>query len=180
MWRHRQINQRRNERSFDAVTAAIFALAGVVLGALIGGAIQLSLQQRREKRELRIACRLLEYEMIVATGAIEGARKPSFDRDLRGQLSETAELAQVWSEHRQVLAAELAPAQWGKVAFAVLHVWLYINTSPPMEEPSGEPEAKAGGSTVQEYPPDSPFLDQHLSETVSKLREAMDVLAEYV
>jgi hypothetical protein len=52
------------------MTAAIFGLGGVVIGALVTGATNYVLQRRAERREIRAAARLMLPELSNTRDAI--------------------------------------------------------------------------------------------------------------
>jgi hypothetical protein len=57
-------------RGVGHITAAIFGLLGVVVGAVINGAVSAVLQRRTERSELRSAARLVRTELVFS-GPVE-------------------------------------------------------------------------------------------------------------
>jgi hypothetical protein len=108
---------------------AIFTLAGVIVGAVLGGLIQMVLQRRGERREHLVAKRLLEDELLVQTavlGMVEDDSDEARDaeQELREHMRNVGELDEVWTQYRAVLASELDRAAWVEVRRAVRFVWL--------------------------------------------------------
>jgi hypothetical protein len=100
------------------VTAAIFGLLGVIVGAVINGAVTAMLQRRNEGNERRSAARLVRSELVRYRAlALESASLPA---DHLPQLQDAAPL--VWQSYRVVLARALPTQQWEVVARAYAHV----------------------------------------------------------
>jgi hypothetical protein len=70
------------------MTAAIFGLIGVVIGALITGGTNDALQVRAERRELRAAARLMLQELTDTGAAIRYALELRDREFLRGATHE--------------------------------------------------------------------------------------------
>jgi hypothetical protein len=93
-----------------AVTTGLFVLAGVVVGGLVTGAVNYAFEWRRERVRLRVAVRLLESELLLATGLADwrieqGAWSPwNFERAHRS-----------WSEYRADVVG-LSADEWYAVS----------------------------------------------------------------
>jgi hypothetical protein len=95
------------------VTAAIFGLVGVVIGALITGGTNYVLQVRAERREIRAAARLMLQELTNTGAAIRYAIELNDREFLRGATSEDE-----WNRHHLFLARHLSDEEWDAVALA--------------------------------------------------------------
>jgi hypothetical protein len=103
---------------------AIFALAGVVLGGAITWVAQTRHQRRLEQRELRVAKRLLEDEVLVAIALVSAAEEDDpearvVEANLGQILRDMGSLEQIWTTHRGVLAAEMGQQDWHQLRRAV-------------------------------------------------------------
>ena len=76
------------------MTAAIFGLVGVVIGALITGGTNYVLQVRAERREIRAAARLMLQELTNTGDAIRYAIKLNDREFVAGATSERE-----WERH---------------------------------------------------------------------------------
>jgi hypothetical protein len=92
------------------VTAAIFGLIGVIIGALITGGVSYALQVRLERRELRAVARLMLQEL----GSADLIRF-ALDRDDR-QLLDDEPIEDEWKRHHLLLARHLPDDDWDAVA----------------------------------------------------------------
>jgi hypothetical protein len=100
------------------MTAAIFGLLGVIVGAVINGAASALLQRRVERSDRRSAARLVRSELVrFWTLAREAARRSPEDLP---QLRESAPI--LWQNYRAVLARALTDEDWVLVARAYAHV----------------------------------------------------------
>lgn len=97
--------------------AAVFMLAGVAAGALLGGAIQFLLQRRQEARSRCVAARLMIEELRWAQINVESALCGS-TLDIR-KLVASRSLSELWEAHRENLAGELDASAWMSVCHAV-------------------------------------------------------------
>ena len=95
------------------MTAAIFGLVGVVIGALITGGTNYVLQVRAERREIRAAARLMLQELTNSGDAIRYAIKLNDREFLHGATSENE-----WNRHHLFLARHLSDEEWDAVALA--------------------------------------------------------------
>jgi len=93
------------------MTAAIFGLIGVVIGALITGGTNYVLQVRAERREIRAAARLMLQELANTGSAIRYALKLNDREFLRGATHEDE-----WHRHHMLLARHLSDEEWDAVA----------------------------------------------------------------
>jgi hypothetical protein len=97
------------------MTAAIFGLIGVVVGALVTGIVQWRLERRRETTNRRAAMRLLAADFAVSQALI----RPVLETGAWG--SERIPLPlEAYGEYRGVISAELNKAAWKYVEGAVL------------------------------------------------------------
>jgi hypothetical protein len=108
------------------VTTAIFTLAGVIIGGLLTGAIQLLLKRRDEERARLVAARLVLDELIDVASAIKGALKGKIR--VREMLLDKS-LDEVWKEHRVVLAGEMDDGAWRRVSACVERTRMRVNAS---------------------------------------------------
>jgi hypothetical protein len=100
------------------MTAAIFGLVGVVVGAVINAAMTGLLQKRTEASDRRTAARLVRSELVrYRSLAQEAALRPA---DQLPQLQEAAPV--IWQSYRAVLARALREDEWSTVARAYAHV----------------------------------------------------------
>lgn len=100
------------------MTAAIFGLIGVIVGAVINGAATALLQRRAERSDQRSAARLVRSELVrYWTLADEAGRRSPEDLP---QLHEMTPI--LWQSYRAVLARALADEDWFLVARAYAHV----------------------------------------------------------
>jgi hypothetical protein len=102
------------------MSEAIFGLAGVVVGGLLTAAVTFLFERRQEKREARVARRVMRSELEEATTAIEdalagGEWPPGWDNK---------SWSQSWSTYRGVLAATMDDDDFDKLARAYLHMEL--------------------------------------------------------
>ena len=100
------------------MTAAIFGLLGVIVGAVINGVVATVLQRRTERADQRSAARLVRSELVRFRAlAIEaGQRSPEHLPQLHDMTPA------LWHDHRAVLARALEDADWAAVASAYAHV----------------------------------------------------------
>ena len=100
------------------MTAAIFGLLGVVVGALVTGGVDYFMARRREKGELRQSSRLvadelhslwLVVDLILERGQLLPERLPGEDAELLFATSS-------WHAHKAVLARALPQKEWSALA----------------------------------------------------------------
>jgi hypothetical protein len=100
------------------VTAAVFGLIGVVVGAVINGAVTAMVQRRAERSDRQSAARLVSTELArFRSIALEAARRSP---EQLPQLRESTPI--LWQSQRAVLARGLDDADWEAVARAYAHV----------------------------------------------------------
>jgi hypothetical protein len=100
------------------MTAAIFGLLGVIVGAVINGVVTTVLQRRTEASDQRSAARLVRSELV-------GFRAMALEAGLRSpedlpQLRNATPI--LWQGNRAVLARALTDDHWARVARAYAHV----------------------------------------------------------
>ena len=105
---------RSNGRTILGMTAAIFGLLGVIVGALTTGYVQYRLQRRAEARAARTASRLMRVETSELLGFV--IRSLSEERWAGNPSEELATHA--WKEHRDVFAAAADRHRWDAVSLA--------------------------------------------------------------
>lgn len=155
---------------------AIFALAGVIIGGILAGAVQMVVQRRAERRDVRVSCRLLLYELILAVGLTQGAMATDTHpaEALKQQLND-ADLNEVWTQHRTTLAAELNDEDWHVLRTAIVTIELYIGATEAA--PIYEPGAKGDwGPMTWKTPPGE---DEQTRKIVLDGFEAMKVLKKH-
>ncbi len=100
------------------MTVAIFALVGVIVGAVVNGAVTAFLQRRANWYERRSAARLVRSELVhFRSLALEAARRPPENLP---QLRDATPI--LWQGHRAVLARALRDEDWELVARAYAHI----------------------------------------------------------
>jgi hypothetical protein len=100
------------------ITAAIFGLLGVVVGAVINGGISALSQRRTERSELRSAARLVRSELVgFRAVALEGGRRTAEELP---QLRNAAPV--LWQANRAILSRALDSDDWETVSPAYAHV----------------------------------------------------------
>lgn len=100
------------------MTAAIFGLLGVIVGAVINGAATALLQRRAERSDRRSAARLVRSELVRFWALAREAARQSPEH--LPQLRETTPI--LWNSYRAVLARALTDEGWVLVARAYAHV----------------------------------------------------------
>ena len=100
------------------MSAAIFGLIGVVVGAVMNGALSMLAQRRTERADLRSAARLVRTELVGFRAlALESARRAA---DELPQLHGATPV--LWHGNRALLSRGLAVKDWEAVALAYAHV----------------------------------------------------------
>jgi hypothetical protein len=127
------------------VTAAIFGLIGVVIGALITGGTNYVLQVRAERREIRAAARLTLQELTNTGDAIRIAIRLNNREFLRGSTSEDE-----WKRHHLFLARHLSDEEWDTVAFAYGEGTVVLVVLEGLENDEWQAEARKIADRVDE------------------------------
>jgi hypothetical protein len=95
------------------MTAAIFGLVGVVVGAVVTGAVSWLLERRREAAEARAAARLLKSEVTAACEDIDSALHEG-----KWPIAYRPTWRQSWSTYRRPLAVVMQATAFDEVAVA--------------------------------------------------------------
>src|SRR6266540_237945 len=96
------------------MTAAIFALLGVVVGGVLNGAVSYTLEARREGKAVRAAARLLHADLSAARTSLALA---AVNRDW-GPLRIAPGPLSSWERHHELLAARFPNEGWFDVVLA--------------------------------------------------------------
>lgn len=99
----------------SGVTAGIFALAGVLVGALSTAVSAWFFERRKEKRSLLVAARLVREDVVQAGPCLETLLGRGWFEGLSLEIAS-------WSEHRAQLAASLPKDAWDEIANAMAGV----------------------------------------------------------
>jgi nitrate reductase gamma subunit len=105
------------------ILVAIISVAGSLFGTIVGGFIVTGgtyfLARRREKHELRTACRLVDDELLEAVTTVKNAVKLSrwWRVDDVDKFSSKA-----WEQHKHILAQHLSLTAWHGLTIAVREV----------------------------------------------------------
>ena len=100
------------------MTAAIFGLIGVVVGAVVTGVVEWMLDRRRAANERRAALRLLLGDLHVAVALIRPVLETT-----RWGIEETLIPTEGWSEHHGTLAAEVRDRRaWRHIQGSILGI----------------------------------------------------------
>ena len=100
------------------MTAAIFGLIGVIVGALINGTATMLLHRRTERSDARSAVRLVASEL--ARFYLLAKASQQLPPDHLPQLHQSTPV--VWESNRGVLARSLSSPDWKLVALAYARV----------------------------------------------------------
>jgi len=115
------------------VTAAIFGLVGVVIGAILSGAVSYGIEIRRERKDAIVGARIVSVEMQMFQVEIEAwieNRMIPEESDFR---------TDAWEQHKLALARNLPPPDWEMVE--ATYTWIHLLTTapwPPGEIPAGK------------------------------------------
>jgi hypothetical protein len=100
------------------MTAAIFGLLGVIVGAVINGVVTALLQRRTELSDQRSAARLVRSELVAFRALALEARGRSPEH--LPQLRDANPV--LWQANRAVLAKALSDHHWALIARAYAHI----------------------------------------------------------
>ncbi len=125
------------------MTAAIFGLIGVIIGALITGGTSYVLQVRAERREIRAAARLMLQELTNTGDAIRYAIKLNQREFLHGATWEDE-----WKRHHLLLARHLSDEEWDAVALAYGEGTVALVLLDGLQADQWQPTAKEIADTV--------------------------------
>jgi hypothetical protein len=142
------------------VNEGLYALLGVVVGAVAPGLPTWMLARRAEKRERRVASRLVREEIVNAGPMLESAMK-------NGWFVEFALPLEGWKQHAATLASELPETTWDKVAQAMGTLQKANLMLMSMAENSG------GHISAKRIPQDGKDV---VAAAISELKEARDAL----
>jgi hypothetical protein len=95
------------------MTAAAFALAGVITGALLSGLVQYILELRREREIAKSAARILQADLY-RVSAILGYPSYRVEELFGPGLGPE----QTWREHRNAIVGYLTEGEWDQVRYA--------------------------------------------------------------
>jgi hypothetical protein len=95
----------------SAVTTGLFVLAGVVVGGLVTGGVNLVLEVRRERSSAQVALRLLDVELAIA-----GAMADSILENGRWASWNFERAHRAWDEYQADAARVLSVDEWTKVS----------------------------------------------------------------
>jgi hypothetical protein len=107
------------------MTAAIFGLVGVVIGALITGGITYVMERLRDRKDGRVARRLLEREL---RGTLPGLRAWCAVKDTTEPSREALLKFPAWKLYHSGAAREMSDAAWDAVSAAYMEMYV-IRTS---------------------------------------------------
>lgn len=97
------------------MTAGIFALAGVLVGALSTAVSTWFFERRKEKRSLIVAARLVREDVVQAGPCLETLLRRGWFEGLDLEIAN-------WPEQRAQLAASLPKGAWDEIANAMAGV----------------------------------------------------------
>ena len=97
------------------MAAGIFALAGVLIGALSTAVATWFFEQRKEKRSLLVAARLVREDVVQAGPCLETLLRRGWFEGLDLEIAS-------WPEQRAQLAASLSKDAWDEIANAMVGV----------------------------------------------------------
>jgi hypothetical protein len=128
------------------MSSALLTLAGVVVGAVLGGAVQVFLRRREERQHLRVAARLMYDELVWCQGIVRGMLRDNQWLDVdrfRPRIDET------WAEHRAILSGHLSYEEWFAVRGGV-RAWEALQMIERESLPQDEPMAAVADRSVDE------------------------------
>jgi hypothetical protein len=108
------------------MTAALFGLAGVIVGGVLNGTIARALELSRQRATGVVAARLVHHELTLIRSDfelwLEGDRPPH-----------VPVYSPMWHEHRVTLARVLEEPEWDMVSASYTWVDLH-NADPPIDD----------------------------------------------
>jgi hypothetical protein len=112
-------------RSFRILwmTAAIFGLVGVVVGAVLSGLTQWWLEARRERHRFGVARRIVGAEMHNLSTQLDQIAQVAAVPARQTQGSDRLLPSTAWDTHRDSLATHLNDSDWWRTAMFYDSVW---------------------------------------------------------
>jgi hypothetical protein len=115
------------------VTAAIVGLLGVLVGGVLTGAIEFSLDRRRDSKAARVASLLLADDLAWSYGVLELILKSDRWLPRPGKLTRISTV--MWEEQRLLLGTTISSADWMALAAAahqlqIAEVMIYEDVKP--------------------------------------------------
>lgn len=107
------------------MTEAVFGLVGVVIGAILSGAVSLAVEARRERRDCIVAARLVSHEISMLSVEIE-----FWIKEKRVAIDELPLSRSIWDENRVALARALPPPDWEMVS--ATYTWVDLINNDPL------------------------------------------------
>jgi hypothetical protein len=140
------------------MSPAVIAFIGVIVGALATTASTWFFSKREERRESKVAMRLIREDVILAGSTLQSVLK-------NGWFPEFALPLEDWREHRAVLARDLSDGDWDAVAMAMGYL---DRIEAMLNSVSGGGEIKP-----EQIPEDAKDV---IAATVDSLKKANEVL----
>lgn len=103
------------------MTAAIFGLVGVVIGALATGGVTYVMEHLRDRKDGRVARRLLEREL---RGTLPGLRAWCAAKDTTDPSREVVLNFPAWKLYHSGAAREMSDADWDAVSAAYMEMYV--------------------------------------------------------
>jgi hypothetical protein len=120
------------------ILVAIISVGGSLLGTVVGGSIVTGgnylLARRREKVELKTACRLISAELQAASHTIKFALQSK-----RWWHSHETLSTEAWKQYRSFLAPNLSYDAWSYVLMAIVNID-HVNAMAAAPRPKGDLE----------------------------------------
>lgn len=96
------------------MTAAIFGLIGVVVGAAVNGVVSYLLASRHEKADAKAAARLVHSELRAHLHVLDSVLKAG----TFGEIPPDPPTVDEWAAHRSILARTLSNDAWANIAWS--------------------------------------------------------------
>jgi uncharacterized membrane protein len=122
-----------DRRKPPCVTAAIFTLAGVIVGAVATGMIQWLSERRQEERELRVAARATQHNLVIlgaVLAAVEDAAT-EFDEDIANYRDWARRCRASLEHHEATLANRLSSERWWSLVMGFGDGLMYLERGDP-------------------------------------------------